>query len=80
MGRSARELAENNPVLIRYHQSVNAIEKRVDRGTLDKEIAAKAKSHAKDLKGMAIADPEYANGKYMVDMAPDALIAAVTKK
>ena len=44
MGRSARELAENNPVLIRYHQAVNAIEKRVERGTLDKEIAAMATS------------------------------------
>ena len=80
MWRSARELAENNPVLIRYHQAVNAIEKRVERGTLDKEIAAMAKAHAKDLKGMAIAYPEYAKGKYIVDMIPDAMIAAVTKK
>ena len=80
MGRNARELAENNPILIRYHQAVNAIEKRVERGTLDKDIAAKAKTRARDLKGMAIADPEYANGKYITDMTPDALIAAVTKK
>lgn len=80
MGRSARELAENNPVLVRYHQAVNAIEKRVERGTLDKEIAVLAKAHAKDLKGMAIAYPEYAKGKYIVDMTPDALIAAIMKK
>lgn len=80
MGRSARELAENNPVLIRYHQAVNAIDKRVERGTLDKETAVIAKAHARDLKGMAIADPEYANGRYITDMTPDTLIAAVTKK
>lgn len=80
MGRSARELAENNPVLVRYHQAVNAIEKRVERGTLDKETAILAKAHARDLKGSAIADLGYANGKYIEDMTPDALIAAVTKK
>lgn len=80
MGRSARELAENNPILIRYHQAVNAIEKRVERGTLDKETAVIAKAHARDLKGIAIADPEYAYGGYITDMTPDALIAAVMKK
>ena len=80
MGREEREKAENRPAIIQYHQAVNAIEKRVERGTQDKETAVMAKAHAKDLKGMAIADPEYANGKYIVDMTPDALIAAVTKK
>ena len=80
MGREEREKAANRPVIVQYHQAVNAIEKRVERGTQDKETAVMAKAHAKDLKGMAIADPEYANGKYIVDMTPDALIAAVTKK
>lgn len=80
MGRRARELAENNPILIRYHQAVNTIEKRVERRTLDKETAAMAKDYARDLKSMAIANPEYANGDYITDMPPDALIAAVTRK
>jgi len=78
MGRSARELADNNPVLVRYHQAMNAIDKRVERGTLDKKIAVLTKAHARNLKSSAIADLEYANGKYIVDMTPDALIAAVT--
>lgn len=80
LGRAEREKAENHPILIRYHQAVNAIEKRVERGTLDKETAVLAKAHARDLKSSAIADPEYGNGKYITDMTPDALTAAVTKK
>ncbi len=80
MGRGARELAENNPVLVRYHQAVNAIDKRLERGTLNKETAVLAKAHARNLKSSAIADPEYGNEQYIADMTPDALIAVVTKK
>ena len=80
MGREARELAENRPAIVQYHQAVNAIDKRVERGTLEREIAARAKSRAKELVSGAIADADFANGKYKKDMTPDALIAAVTKK
>lgn len=80
MGREARELAENHPVIVLWHQTVNAIDKRVERGKLDKEIAQTAKALARDLKDAALADSDYANGDYKNDMTPDALIAAVTKK
>ena len=80
MGREEREKAANRPAIVQYHQAVNAIDKRVERGTLERDIAAKAKAHAKELVAGAIADADYANGKYKEDMTPDALIAAVTKK
>lgn len=80
MGREAREKAENHPVIVLWHQTVNTIDKRVERGTLEKEIATKAKVRAKDLKDAALADSDYANGEYKNDMTPDALIATVTKK
>ena len=80
LGREEREKAENRPAIVQYHQAVNAIDKRVERGTLEREIAARAKAHAKELVSGAIADADYANGEYKEDMTPDALIAAVTKK
>ena len=80
MGREAREKAENRPAIVQYHQAVNAIDKRIERGTLERDIAVKAKAHAKELISGAITDADYANGKYKEDMTPDALIAAVTKK
>jgi hypothetical protein len=79
MGREAREKAATNPITVRYHQSVNAIDKRVERGTLERETATRAKAHAKELVSGAIVDADYANGKYKEDMTPDALIAAVTE-
>ena len=80
MGREEREKAENRPAIVQYHQAVNAIDKRVERGTLEREIAAKAKAYAKELVSGAIADADYANGEYKEAMTPDALIAAVTRK
>ena len=80
MGREAREKAANHPVIVLWHQTVNTIDKRVERGTLEKEIATKAKVRAKDLKDAALADNDYANGEYKNDMNPDTLIATVTKK
>ena len=76
-GREHRELAKDHPVTVLYHQSENALDQRVSRGTLDKETCVKAKRQAKDCKDIAIVDPEYANGDYKKDMQPDALIAAV---
>ena len=80
LGREEREKAENRPAIVQYHQAVNAIDKRVERGTLEREIAARAKAHAKELVSGAIADADFANGEYKEDMTPDALIAAVTRK
>ena len=80
MGREEREKAKNHPVIILWHQAANAIDKRVERVKLDKETAQKAKIIAKDLKDAALVDSDYANGNYKIDMTPDALIAAVTKK
>ena len=78
--RAYREPAENDPILVIYHQSIDALDKRVKRGKLDRDIADLAKALAKDLRSAAIADPEYANGDYPKDMQPDALIAAVTEQ
>ena len=80
MGREARELAENHPVIVLWHKTVNAIDKRVERETLEKDLAKQAKELARDLKDAALADSDYANSDYKNDMNPDALIAAVTKK
>lgn len=80
MGREQREQANNNPVLVRYHQTVNVIDQRVTRGTLEPDIAEKAKADAKNCKDMAIAFNEYANGDYKTDMDADALIAAAMKQ
>ena len=79
MGREAREKAANRPAIVQYHHAVNAIDKRVERGTLEREIAARAKTRAKELVSGAIVDADYANGKYKEDMTPDVLIAAVTE-
>lgn len=80
LGRAEREQAQNNPILILYHQVVNAIDQRASRRTLDKAIAEKAKALARDKRDIAIAMPEYANGDYRTDMNPDALIAEVPGK
>ena len=80
MGREKREKAGNRPAIVQYHQAVNALDKRVERGTLEGETGARAKTRAKELVSGAIVDADYANGKYKEDMTPDALIAAVTKK
>ena len=79
MGRKYRELAENDPTIVLYHRSVDTLDKRVERGTLDKDLAAKAKEIARDCRDIAIADADYANGEYLTDMLPDALIAAAMR-
>ena len=79
MGRKFRELAENDPTIVLYHRSVDTLDKRVERGTLNKDLAAKAKRIARDCKDIAIADADYANGEYLTDMLPDALIAAAMR-
>lgn len=80
MGREYRELAKDNPVLALYHQTVNIIDQRVARGTLDRGVAGKAKVDAKKCKNMAVAFNDYANGDYKTDMDADALIAAAMKQ
>ena len=79
LGRKHRELAENDPTIVLYHRSVDTLDKRVERGTLDKDLAANAKRIARDCKDIAIADADYANGEYLTDMLPDALIAAAMR-
>ena len=80
MGRKYRELAENDPITVLYHRSVDTLDKRVDRGTLDKDLAAKAKQIARDCRDIAIVDADYANEEYLTDMLPDALIAAAMRE
>ena len=79
MGRKFRELAENDPTIVLYHRSVDTLDKRVERGSLEKELAMKAKRIARDCRDIAIADADYANGEYLTDMLPDALIAAAMR-
>ena len=80
MGRKFRELAENDPITVLYHRSVDTLDKRVERGTLDKDLAAKAKQIARDCRDIAIVDADYANEEYLTDMLPDALIAAAMRE
>ena len=79
LGRKHRELAENDPTIVLYHRSVDTLDKRVERGSLEKELAMKAKRIARDCKDIAIADADYSNGEYLTDMLPDALIAAAMR-
>lgn len=79
MGRKYRELAENDPITVLYHRSVDTLDKRVERGTLDKDLAAKAKQIARDCRDIAIVDADYANEEYLTDMLLDALIAAAMR-
>lgn len=79
-GREFRELAKDDPTTVLYHRSVDTLDKRVERRTLDKDLAAKAKQIARDCRDIAIADADYANGEYLTDMLPDALIAAAMRK
>ena len=80
MGRKYRELAENDPITVLYHRSVDTMDKRVERETLDKDLAAKAKQIARDCRDIAIVDADYANEEYLTDMFPDALIAAAMRE
>ena len=80
MGRKYRELAENDLITVLYHRSVDTLDKRVERGTLDKDLAAKAKQIARDCRDIAIVDADYANEEYLTDMFPDALIAAAMRE
>ena len=80
MGREQRELAKDNPVLVLYHRTVNIIDQRVARGTLDRGVAEKAKVDAKNCKNMAAAFNDYANGDYKTDMDVAALIATAMKQ
>ena len=79
-GRAFRELAKDDPITVLYHRSVDTLDKRVERGTLDKNLAAKAKQIARDCRDIAIVDADYANGEYLTDMLPDALIAAAMRE
>lgn len=80
LGREKREKAKDNPVTILYNKAVNVIDKRMGRGTLDKDTAVHAKERARNLRSLAVGDPDYANGEYKTDMDPDAIIAFVQKK
>ena len=79
-GRVFRELAKDDPITILYHRSVDTLDKRVERGTLNKNLVAKAKQIARDCRDTAIVDADYANGEYLTDMLPDALIAAAMRE
>ena len=79
-GREFRESAKDDPITVLYHRSVDTLDKRVERGTLDKNLAAKAKQIARDCRDIAVADGDYVNGEYLTDMLPDALIAAAMRK
>ena len=79
-GRAFRELAKDDPITVLYHRSVDTLDKRVERGTLDKDLAAKSKQIARDCRDIAIVDADYANEEYLTDMLPDALIAAAMRE
>ena len=63
-GAEARERTENNPVKIACGHCIDAIKKRVSRGTLDSKTAKRMKRIARNMRDKAIADPAYAQGDY----------------
>ena len=70
---SRKEQAEDNPVIIRYKNRCGVIRVEEGRGTVTRELAAAAKKRAKEHMQIAMTDPGYAEGQYVLDMEHDRL-------
>lgn len=79
-GREQRELAEDHPLKQIYETRLNTINRYVQRGTLDAELAKAMKKLAKDKMLRAISNVGYAQSDYEQEMMQTALLAEAKAK
>ena len=73
-GREQRELAGDHPLKQIYERRLNTINRYLQRGTIDLELAKVMKKLAKDKMYRAISNVSYAQGNYEKEMEQDALL------
>ena len=73
-GREQRELADNHPLKQIYERRLNTINRYLQRGTIDPELAAVMKKLAKDKMYQAISNVAYAQGDYEKEMEHSSLM------
>lgn len=73
-GREQRELANNHPLKQIYERRLNTINRYLQRGTIDPELAAVMKKLAKDKLYRAISNVAYAQGDYEKEMEQSSLM------
>ena len=79
-GREQRELADDHPLKQIYERRLNTINRYLQRGTIDQELAVAMKKLAKDKMLRAIRDVRYAKSTYTQEMEQNALIAEAKTK
>lgn len=75
-----KELAANDPIIVRYNSRCGSIRVEEGRRTITKEFATVAKALAKEHKQLAARDPIYAAKQYVIDMERDKLYADTDKR
>ena len=73
-GREQRELANNHPLKQIYERRLNTINRSLQRGTIDPDLAAVMKKLAKDKMYQAISNVAYAQGDYEKEMEHSSLM------
>ena len=73
-GREQRELADDHPLKQIYERRLNTINRNLQRGTADPELAAVMKKLAKDKMYLAISNVAYAQGDYEKEMEHSSLM------
>ncbi len=73
-GREQRELADDHPLKQIYERRLNTINRYLQRGTIDPELAAAMKKLAKDKMYRAISNVAYAQGDYEKEMEHSSLM------
>ena len=73
-GREQRELANNHPLKQIYERRLNTINRSLQRGTIDPDLAAVMKKLAKDKMYLAISNVAYAQGDYEREMEHSSLM------
>lgn len=73
-GREQRELADDHPLKQIYERRLNTINRYLQRGTIDPELAAVMKKLAKDKMYRAISNVAYAQGDYEKEMEHSSLM------
>ena len=79
-GRESRELASDHPLKQIYERRMNSIQRAVQRGSLDVELAEGMKRLAKDKMYRAISNPAYAKDAYAAEMEQEALMAEARQR
>ena len=79
-GRERRELAADHPLKQIYERRMNSIQRAVQRGRLNAELAETMKRLAKDKLYRAISNPAYAKDAYAAEMEQNSLMAEAKQR